>query len=230
MAAPVRGRTGDASAHAAGERERHLTALYSARPSVEGGGRLLQYSSRLACLSPNHTSPSLPPLHQQPVPLTEEERRLVSRAALNRAVAALDPTARLAPGAEDALMEVVASFVGDALAAGAAVARRRRAPALAPSDVGPYLARAWHVHVPGAGADGVGPGGPSAALGPGGGHPRRPTASDLHRARMAAVRRAREAGAAAEAAAAGGAGGGASGGGGSAQRRAGRKGRPPREG
>jgi len=173
---------------------------------------------------------SLSPLHQQPVPLTEEERRLVSRAALNRAVAALDPTARLAPGAEDALMEVVASFVGDALAAGAAVARRRRAPALAPSDVGPYLARAWHVHVPGAGADGVGPSGPSAALGPGGGHPRRPTASDLHRARMAAVRRAREAGAAAEAAAAGGAGGGASGGGGSAQRRAGRKGRPPREG
>ena len=141
-------------------------------------------------------------LLQNPALLTEEERRLVSRAALIRAATALDPTSRLAPAAEDALMELVASFVSEGLTAGAAVARRRRAATLGPSDVGPYLARAWHVHLPGSGADGVGPAGPTAALGPGGGHPRRPTASDLHRARMAAVRRAREAGAAAEARAA----------------------------
>ena len=40
-------------------------------------------------------------LLQNPALLTEEERRLVSRAALTRAATALDPTSRLAPAAED---------------------------------------------------------------------------------------------------------------------------------
>jgi hypothetical protein len=120
-------------------------------------------------------APSFAPLTR---PATNEERRLLpparGAALVREACGAGASLARDARGALDAL---AADFVAAALAAGAAVARRRRAGAVGAADVALHLERAWGVTVPGFGAGVVRP-------------YRRLAAGELHRARVAAGRRA----------------------------------------
>src|SRR5690242_765294 len=85
--------------------------------------------------------------------------------------------AKLSAEAEAAMESVAQDFVGGALAFGAALARRRPNKRLSPDDLRLYFQRTWDIELPGAG------GGRAVPY-------RRAAPSEVHRARLAAVRRA----------------------------------------
>ncbi|GAB4823703.1 hypothetical protein N2152v2_010749 [Parachlorella kessleri] len=99
--------------------------------------------------------------------------------------------ARMTSEAELALKTLAQDFVSNAVAFGVSMAKRRKAEVLEQGDLQLYFERTWNLQIPGFSDAEVRP-------------YRRPAVSDVHKARMAAVRRsAAEASAAAAAAAAG---------------------------
>lgn len=99
---------------------------------------------------------------------------------------------RLQPDLVEQLQRLTDAFVGEAVKFGCELASHRRGAVLRPTDLATYLERTHHLHVPGFTKEY---------------HPyRRPAASELHRERAAAVRKA-------QLAASAGAGGGGGGGG-----------------
>lgn len=90
------------------------------------------------------------------------------------------------------LQRLTEAFVDEAVEFGVQLAGRRRGATLRPTDLALYLERSHHLHVPGFDKEY---------------HPyRRPAASELHRSRSIAVRKANAAATAAAAAAGGGGG------------------------
>ena len=109
---------------------------------------------------------------------------------------------KLQPDLVDQLQQLTESFVSEAVKFGVDLASHRRGATLRPTDLATYLERTHHLYVPGFTKEY---------------HPyRRPAASELHRERSIAVRKAQlaaaQAGGDAPAAAAAGRGGGAGGG------------------
>lgn len=103
---------------------------------------------------------------------------------------------RLQPDVVEQLQRLTDAFVGEAVKFGCELASHRRGAVLRPTDLATYLERTHHLHVPGFTKEY---------------HPyRRPAASELHRERTAAVRKAQLA----ASAGAGGGGGDGPGGGG----------------
>ncbi|GBF87907.1 transcription initiation factor TFIID subunit 12 [Raphidocelis subcapitata] len=111
-----------------------------------------------------------------PVPAPDEHGRILTRAQLDRLMRmqGLDGAFSLAPEVVAELTRAAEDFVADAVERGAQLAAARKANTLRASDLAPYLERAHHIRVPGFGGE----------LKP----YRRPSASELHRERAAAVR------------------------------------------
>jgi transcription initiation factor TFIID subunit TAF12 len=85
---------------------------------------------------------------------------------------------RLQPELLEQLQRLTESFVSEAVEFGVQLAGRRRGATLRPSDLALFIERTHHLSVPGFNKDA---------------HPyRRPAASELHKARATAVRRAQQ--------------------------------------
>jgi len=136
-----------------------------------------------------------PPVPKKRAPVTEDDRRVVSRRGLAYALKAsgLDPSHKLDPSVEGCLMELYEEMIGNAISFGCNNVKRRQGSSLKPRDMAVYLERVWGLCVPGFNTDQLRP-------------YRRAAPSELHRARIKA---ARQSAASMEASGEGGAAGGA---------------------
>ncbi|EFJ51603.1 hypothetical protein VOLCADRAFT_47527, partial [Volvox carteri f. nagariensis] len=80
------------------------------------------------------------------------------------------------PATESALLEFYTEWIGNAVALGCEVAKRRKSNILKARDIALHLERSWNLYVPGFNGEMLKP-------------YRRPHASELHRQRQLAVRR-----------------------------------------
>lgn len=128
-----------------------------------------------------------PPRQATPQPplLSEDDRKFLNKPALQQLLTKIGGSKlHLKPEVETALTELIEDLIGQALSFGCSMARRRQSAGAAaedlvlqPADVAAFLEHSWQLHVPGFGGDALRP-------------YKRPAASELHKTRAAAVRRA----------------------------------------
>jgi transcription initiation factor TFIID subunit TAF12 len=128
------------------------------------------------------SSLSSEPHHRDVFPICSDVWPLRNRPCL-WFLSALPQAFKLQPDLVDQLQQLTESFVSEAVKFGVDLASHRRGATLRPTDLAMYLERTHHLHVPGFTKEY---------------HPyRRPVASELHKERSIAVRKAQLAAAAA---------------------------------
>lgn len=127
-----------------------------------------------------------PPRQPTPPPaLSEDDKKFLNKPALQQLLKRVGgPKVHMKPSMESALGQVAEDLVGQALSFGCSMARRRQGTGAAaedlvlqPADLAAFLEQTWQLHVPGFGGDVLRT-------------YKRPAASELHKTRAAAVRRA----------------------------------------
>lgn len=146
------------------------------RPSLVPMNNTSAAAAAAAAVRARYADPSLTPAQRRA--MIEDDKKLLPHRGLLQAMrgCGLDADFTLDADTEAALGDLVDWFIANAVSMGCAVAKNRRSTMLTARDIAVYLERVWNLHMPGYGGDAVRP-------------YRRPSGSELHKQRAAAVRR-----------------------------------------
>ncbi|XP_071698384.1 transcription initiation factor TFIID subunit 12-like [Rutidosis leptorrhynchoides] len=114
-----------------------------------------------------------PPAAVEP---TESCNRIISKRSIQEIVAQIDPTERLDPEVEDILIDVADEFVESVTTFACSLAKHRKSNTLESKDILLHLEKNWNMSLPGFGGDEIK-------------CYKKPFGNDVHRERLAAIKR-----------------------------------------
>ncbi|KAG8376693.1 hypothetical protein BUALT_Bualt09G0090400 [Buddleja alternifolia] len=106
----------------------------------------------------------------------ESSSRIVSKRSIQELVNQIDPTEKLDPDVEDILMDIAEDFVESITTFGCSLAKHRKSTTLEAKDILLHLERNWNMTLPGFGGDEIKTF-------------KKPSVSDIHRERLAAIKK-----------------------------------------
>ncbi|KAL2250759.1 transcription initiation factor TFIID subunit 12 [Sesamum indicum] len=106
----------------------------------------------------------------------ESSNRIVSKRSIQELVNQIDPSEKLDPEVEDILVEIAEDFVESITTFGCSLAKHRKSTTLEAKDILLHLERNWNMTLPGFGGDEIKT-------------YKKPIVSDIHRERLAAIKK-----------------------------------------
>ncbi|KAF5182310.1 transcription initiation factor TFIID subunit [Thalictrum thalictroides] len=106
----------------------------------------------------------------------ESSSHILTKRSIHELVSQIDPSEKLDPEVEDILMEIAEDFVDSITTVGCSLAKHRKSTTLEAKDILLHLERNWHMTLPGFGGDEIK------------GYKKQLT-SDIHKERLAAVKK-----------------------------------------
>ncbi|PIN05401.1 Transcription initiation factor TFIID, subunit TAF12 [Handroanthus impetiginosus] len=120
--------------------------------------------------------PSGAPSRTATVETEESCNRIVSKRSIQELVNQIDPSEKLDPDVEDILVDIAEDFVESITTFGCSLAKHRKSTTLESKDILLHLERNWNMSLPGFGGDEIRT-------------YRKPTVTEIHRERLAAVKK-----------------------------------------
>lgn len=106
----------------------------------------------------------------------EPSNRVVSKRSIQELVNQIDPSEKLDPEVEDILVDIAEDFVESITTFGCSLAKHRKSATLEAKDILLHLERNWNMNLPGFGGDEIKT-------------YKKPTVTDVHRERIAAIKK-----------------------------------------
>ncbi|KAK3018473.1 hypothetical protein RJ639_004133, partial [Escallonia herrerae] len=106
----------------------------------------------------------------------ESSNRILTKRSIQELVTQVDPFERLDPEVEDILVDIAEEFVDSITTFGCSLAKHRKSNTLEAKDILLHLERNWNMTLPGFGGDEIK-------------SYKKPSASDIHRERLAAIKK-----------------------------------------
>lgn len=106
----------------------------------------------------------------------ESSKRILSKRSIHELVNQVDPSEKLDPEVEDILMDIADEFVESVTTFGCSLAKHRKSTTLEAKDILLHLERNWNITLPGFGGDEIK-------------SYRKPFVNDIHKERLAAIKK-----------------------------------------
>lgn len=106
----------------------------------------------------------------------ESGNRILSKRSIQELVNQVDPSEKLDIEVEDILVDIAEEFIDSITTFGCSLAKHRKSNTLEAKDILLHLERNWHMTLPGFGGDEIKP-------------YKKPVTNDIHRERLAAIRK-----------------------------------------
>lgn len=107
---------------------------------------------------------------------SESGNRILSKRSIHELVNQIDPSEKLDPEVEDILVDIAEDFVESITTFGCSLAKHRKSPTLEAKDILLHLERNWNMTLPGFGGDEIKTF-------------KKPFVSDIHKERLAAIKK-----------------------------------------
>ncbi|KAH7512140.1 hypothetical protein FEM48_Zijuj12G0058900 [Ziziphus jujuba var. spinosa] len=138
-------------------------------------GSITPKSSSLATVQPG-TAQSGSQNRTAAKEVDETSNRILSKRSIHELVNQIDPSERLDPEVEDILMDIADDFVESITTFGCSLAKHRKSTMLEAKDILLHLDRNWNINLPGFGGDEIKT-------------YRKPIMNDIHKERLAAIKK-----------------------------------------
>ncbi|TMW99100.1 hypothetical protein EJD97_003048 [Solanum chilense] len=148
----------------------------SNQPLGRGQGLGIQRPSSHALMQPTAVQPGLPSKAATSLEMGDPCTRILSKRSIQEIVTQIDPSEKLDAEVEDILVDIAEEFVESITTFGCSLAKHRKSNTLEAKDILLHLERNWNMTLPGFGGDEI------RAY-------KKPLTSDIHKERIAAIKK-----------------------------------------
>ncbi|CAN4117279.1 unnamed protein product [Withania somnifera] len=148
----------------------------SNHPLARGQGLGIQRPSSHALMQSTTVQPGPPSKAATTIEMADPCARILSKRSIQDIVTQIDPSEKLDPEVEDILVDIAEEFVESITTVGCSLAKHRKSNTLEAKDIILHLERNWNMTLPGFGGDEI------RAY-------KKPFTSDIHKERMAAIKK-----------------------------------------